>query len=82
MTNSNEVLTRDWSYEIGDRLFTYVVGGGDWANSERLFVFKRNEQIYYGGDLHDSTKPKFQEYFGMNPLSYITQSPVLGVTVE
>lgn len=62
-------LLGDWTYQVGDRLFVYQAGGSGWAHNEMLIVFKRNEQIYYQGDLSKDLFPKFQEYFGINPLS-------------
>jgi hypothetical protein len=62
-------LLGDWTYQVGDRLFVYGSAGGGWAHNEMLIVFKRNEQIYYQGDLSKDLFPKFQEYFGINPLS-------------
>ncbi|MEG3925183.1 MULTISPECIES: glycoside hydrolase family 18 protein [unclassified Microcoleus] len=61
-------LFGDWTYQVGDRLFVYGAAGGSWAHNEMLFVSKRNGQIYYQGDISEDLFPKFQEYFGINPL--------------
>lgn len=62
-------LIGDWNYQVGDRFFTYVIAGSNWGRTEELFVFKRNGQIYYQGDLQNERLSKFQEYFNINPLS-------------
>lgn len=67
----NDILTGDWTYEVGDRLFTHstIVGGGAGARNEDLFVFKRDGKIYLQGNLKKELFPKFQQYFGINPIS-------------
>jgi len=59
----------DWRYEIGDRVFTYVAGGGGWAVSEKLFVCKRQGQIFYIGDLDEKWFSEFKKHFNIDPLS-------------
>jgi hypothetical protein len=71
--DSDNDLIGDWTYQVGDRLFGYGIGGGSWANGGSLFVCKRNGKIYYqfeGNEkLIEDRLPKFQEYFNINPLS-------------
>ncbi|MEI2581158.1 hypothetical protein [Scytonema sp. PRP1] len=69
--SNHEILTGDWTYEVGDRLFTHsaIFGGGAGATNEDLFVFKRDGKIYLQGNMKKELFPKFQQHLGINPIS-------------